>query len=135
MSKEKPIPDGSADVLLDALGLYMVDLEIRCHVVPWASGKIEFCVLGRTVGPNDQRRYAQVTNLALKTVDEGTPLEPTFALGRENVQALMDELWRIGVRPTEAHGPGELEATKAHLRDMRILVANALDVPEMRPSR
>ena len=109
---------------------HMVDLEIRCHGVPW-QGAVEFCVLGRTIGPNDQRRYSQVTNLVLKAVDEHEPLEPTFRLRHDNVQALMDELWRIGVRPTEAAGPGELEATKAHLRDMRLLVANALDIPEL----
>ena len=128
MSKEKALP---GEIPLDTLGQYLVDLEIRCHVVPW-NGKVEFCVLGRTIGPSDGRRYAQVTNLVLKTVDEFTPLEPTFKLGRDNVQALMDELWRIGMRPTEASGPGELEATKAHLRDMRLLVAKALDVPELR---
>ena len=131
MSKEKGLP---GEIPLYTLSQYLVDLEIRCHMVPW-NAKVEFCVLGRTIGPTDGRRYAQVTNLVFKTVeDEGgaSPLEPTFALSRENVQALMDELWRIGLRPTEAKAPGELEATKAHLRDMRLLVANALDIPELK---
>ena len=112
MSKEKALP---GEIPLDALGRCLVDLEMRCHTVPW-DGKVEFCVLGRTIGPNDGRRYAQVTNLVLKTVDEFTPLEPTFKLGRDNVQALMNELWRLGMRPTEASGPGELEATKVALK-------------------
>ena len=128
MSKGQGLP---GEIPLDTLGQCLVDLEIRCHAVPW-NGKVGFCVLGRTVGPDAGRRYAQVTNLLLESVDEDASLEPTFELGRDNVQALMDELWRIGVRPTEATGPGELEATKAHLRDMRALVANALDIPELK---
>jgi len=47
------------------------------------------------------------------------------------VQALMDELYRLGARPTEHGTAGELEATRAHLQDMRVLVAQALDTPEL----
>lgn len=112
----------------------LVDLEIRCHHVPW-DGRTAFCLMGQSIGPNSERRPFMATNVTFEPVKEGELLKPTFKLRRDQVQALMDELWRVGVRPTDAKGPGELEATKAHLRDMRFLVASALDVPELRPSR
>lgn len=108
----------------------IADLEIRCHTVPW-DGRVEFCIVGRSIGPTESRRYAQVTNLVLKTLEEGELLEPTFRLRHENVQALMDELYRAGVRPSEQGTAGELAATKAHLKDMRALVAQALDIPTL----
>ena len=89
----------------------MVDLEIRLHNVPW-DGKVAFCVVGRTVAPNDARRYAMVTSMILEPVAEGDLLKPTFQLRRDQVQALMDELYRIGFRPSEEGTAGELAATK-----------------------
>lgn len=57
----------------------------------------------------------------------GTALQPTFSLYYEQAQQALDELWKCGFRPSwETQGPGELEATKAHLKDMRALLAEAL---------
>jgi uncharacterized protein YaaQ len=54
---------------------------------------------------------------------------PTMTLDNDFAQTLMDELWRTGFRPTEAAGSvGQLDATLAHLDDMRVLVAHALKV-------
>jgi len=107
----------------------MVEPEIRLNVQPWKSHKVQFLVLGRTIGPYDRQKYAVVTNLMLETVDEGEMFPgPTFELTRANCQGLMDELWRIGLRPSEVDSPGELRATKNHLADMRKLVASALDL-------
>jgi hypothetical protein len=48
-------------------------------------------------------------------------LTPTSA------QQLMDELWHVGLRPSEGTGSaGSLAATQRHLHDMRALVAKAL---------
>jgi hypothetical protein len=112
----------------------LTDLEIRCHHVPW-DGRTAFCLMGRDVAPNDRRRYYMATNVTFEPVEEGQELQPTFKLRRDQVQALMDELWRVGVRPSEAGSAGELEATKAHLRDMRALVGKSIDVPELRGNR
>ena len=47
----------------------------------------------------------------------------TFELPARMAQSLINELWSLGLRPTEAKYPqGELNATKAHLEDMRTLV-------------
>jgi len=112
----------------------MTGLEIRCYSVPW-NGKVSFCLLGRPVGPEGERQYFMATNVTFEPIAEGETLQPTFSLRRDQVQALMDEMYRIGVRPTEQGTAGELEATKSHLKDMRNLVASALEVPELRSSR
>lgn len=45
---------------------------------------------------------------------------PTFSLGPNQAQTLMDDLWAAGVRPTEGTGSaGSLKATEKHLADMR----------------
>jgi hypothetical protein len=45
---------------------------------------------------------------------------PTGRMEPEAAQALMDQLWDIGFRPTRAEGSaGTLEAVKYHLEDMR----------------
>lgn len=47
----------------------------------------------------------------------------------EQAQQLMDALWASGFRPVDGHGStGQLGAVQEHLRDMRLLVANVLDV-------
>ncbi len=52
-------------------------------------------------------------------------IEPfMFFDGPEKLQGLFDDMWRIGLRPTEkADGyKAELAATKTHLNDMRNIV-------------
>lgn len=112
----------------------MTGLEIRCYSVPW-NGKVSFCLLARPIGPEGERQYFMATNVTFEPICEGETLKPTFSLRKDQVQALMDELYRIGVRPSEQGTTGELEATKAHLKDMRNLVATTLEVPELRTSR
>lgn len=58
-----------------------------------------------------------------------TPEEAVFegayamVLKRDDLQSLMDELWSVGVRPSEGTGSaGSLAATERHLKDMRSLV-------------
>ncbi len=60
---------------------------------------------------------------------EGCLVEPSFVLGMDNAQELMDYLWHAGLRPTEGSGSaGSLRATEKHLADMRKLVASKLEV-------
>jgi hypothetical protein len=55
--------------------------------------------------------------------DEGVEQPPTFTLKDEECQNLIDELWRVGFRPSEGSGSaGSLAATERHLADMRHLV-------------
>jgi hypothetical protein len=58
---------------------------------------------------------------------EGDWVEPTFVLGRDEAQQLIDELWRTGMRPTEGAGSaGQLASTERHLEDMRRITFHKL---------
>lgn len=53
---------------------------------------------------------------------------PSFNLSHTDAQALMDELWNCGLRPTEGTGSaGALAATQKHLEDERQMVKRLLD--------
>lgn len=48
---------------------------------------------------------------------------PALVMQVDEGQALMDELWQLGLRPSEGTGSaGSLAATQRHLEDMRALV-------------
>jgi len=49
--------------------------------------------------------------------------QPALTLSKESAQSFMDELWNVGIRPSEGTGSaGQLAATQKHLDDMRRLV-------------
>jgi len=72
------------------------------------------------------RLYALVSDLIMTTYDEKSFVEyinPSFTLDYSDAQALMDDLWNCGLRPSEGTGSaGALAATQKHLEDMRKLV-------------
>jgi hypothetical protein len=52
---------------------------------------------------------------------------PILTVGQESLQTLMDELWNVGIRPTEGHGStGQLAATEKHLDHTARLLDSAL---------
>lgn len=56
--------------------------------------------------------------LTMRVIDPGQalPSEPVVNVGQEALQSLIDEIWRLGIRPTEGHGStGHLAATEKHL--------------------
>ena len=65
------------------------------------------------------RPYRTTTEL----LEVGSYPEPLLSLEMAESQALMDQLWDCGVRPSEGSGSaGALLATQKHLADMRALV-------------
>lgn len=95
--------------------------RLRCSKAPW-SGKIDFLLAGRSSG-----KLHVAKPVTIETMDETgfghAHIEPTFSLDHEDAQALMDELWVCGLRPSEGAGSaGALAATQRHLEDMRRLV-------------
>lgn len=95
---------------------------------------------GDTVGlhiieemPNGNRYIAGPVACAQRIDDDYAvqlPASVTLNQRRGEAQQLMDELWRIGLRPTEGSGSaGSLAATQEHLKDMRALVANYASLP------
>lgn len=66
-----------------------------------------------------------VTSCVLEQVERNTvpATETGIRFTREDAQRLMDELWGVGLRPSEGSGSaGSLAATERHLADMRALV-------------
>ena len=59
--------------------------------------------------------------LALEAIEDGASVEaPVLTLTTSEAQALIDELWHAGLRPSEGSGSaGSLAATERHLADMR----------------
>ncbi len=107
----------------EGLGL---NLEIRCHVAPWEK-IIKFLLLSNPRYSGDKRYVA--TNVTFEEYKDGQALEPTFKVSHLQAQALLDELWRCGIRPSNGEGSvGQLAATEKHLADMRAIVANKLEV-------
>lgn len=65
--------------------------------------------------------------LTLQNCEPGDRMQPAFYLRMQEAQELMDELWRCGVRPTEAAGSaGQAAAMQKHLDDMRTVAWHAL---------
>ena len=53
--------------------------------------------------------------------------EPCLYLRHDECQGLIDELWRVGFRPSEGTGSaGALKATQDHLSDMQKIVFKLL---------
>lgn len=49
--------------------------------------------------------------------------EPTTVLSRDEMQAMFNQLWKLGFRPMDGTGnSGHIEAMRNHLEDMRKLV-------------
>ena len=90
-------------------------IKIRAQSAPWMRA-IQFLVISeKAIG----------TSVVMEE-KEGREMEarkPTFSLGVQEAQTLMDDLWQCGLRPTEGTGSaGSLRATERHLEDMRRLV-------------
>jgi len=97
-------------------------LSIRAQSAPWYDG-VEFLIFDR-----DQLNKTRgvVSNIEFTTVEEAEIARPTLTLPIEVVQMLFNDLWQCGLRPTiDKHdSPGELRATKEHLKDLQKLVFN-----------
>jgi len=70
--------------------------------------------------------FSYAENIQMKSVteeNEGIYIDPVMTLTKNEVQKWLDELWELGIRPSNGSGDGNtIEATKYHLEDMRSLV-------------
>ncbi len=59
--------------------------------------------------------------------DEAARRAPSLSIPEGTAQMLMDQLWRCGLRPTEARsGAGTVEAMQRHLDDLREIAFHQL---------
>lgn len=69
--------------------------------------------------------------LAFQAVPRGklAPQQPVLELSISDAQQLMDELWNVGLRPSEGSGSaGQLAAVQNHLEDMRTIAMSQLGI-------
>ena len=87
--------------------------QLRAQSALWRNG-VEFLLI---------QGSAHGKSVVMEESEPGVHAEPTFSLGIDEAQILMDDLWNAGLRPTEGSGSaGALAATQRHLEDMRKLV-------------
>ena len=61
--------------------------------------------------------------------EPGMMVEPGLRFSPEEAQQILNELWRIGLRPKDGNGAvAHTEAIQGHLSDMRKIVASKLKV-------
>ena len=85
------------------------------------------CTPIKTVGVKRIRSY--VDTLEFVEHDPNSILTPCMMLMPSAAQALMDDLWTAGVRPTEGAGSaGAMAATQRHLDDLRKIVSSQIKV-------
>ncbi|MFK5283418.1 hypothetical protein ACI3PL_27980, partial [Lacticaseibacillus paracasei] len=59
-------------------------------------------------------------NIMMETIEEGQIISPSLEITQTAAQALIDQLWNCGLRPTEGSGSaGSLAATERRLRDIQ----------------
>ena len=98
--------------------------EVFCQREPWWR-KVCFYIKETKWSPDriETAVGLPVTMKVLTAEHEGMEYPPAFELADEQAQQFIDELWRVGFRPSEGSGSaGSLAATERHLADMRALV-------------
>lgn len=102
------------------------------HIAPYGASTDIF--FGGYSDDGTQVIYTKPAEIICEKVESGFSAkgdthEPMLSLtphhSDESLQSLMDELWRIGVRPKDIGTAGHLAATRQHLADMRTLVEKA----------
>lgn len=69
------------------------------------------------------------TRIEFETVERYSYTQPSFRLERHEAQALMDELWSQGLRPTQGkQSEGMFDAQGRHLEDMRTIAFAKLNI-------
>lgn len=103
----------------------MRNLKVMAALNRFGLGGVEFLLF--TEDAMGRRCVAEACSF--REVDESHVPTPSFTLDRTAAQALMDQLWDCGLRPTEGTGSaGAMAAVQAHLKDMRALAGKALGV-------
>lgn len=80
-------------------------------------------------------RTSEALPIVFRDVDENAIREvprPAIELSREAAQELLEELWRLGFRPSKEGSEGQLAAVTRHLEDQRALSWRLLDLVAQR---
>lgn len=84
------------------------------------------------MGIEDERgNLSRAQPVVFEVVKDGDAVtgQPMLKLRPNEAQTLMDELWTVGLRPTQGQqSEGQMTATTRHLNDMRAIVATVAKV-------
>lgn len=79
--------------------------------------------------PSEQGGYVVAQPVVMEPIAEGETADPFMRLNPADAQQLMDELWRLGIRPSQEQGSiGQAAAMLRHLDDMRTIAFHTLKV-------
>ncbi len=70
-------------------------------------------------------------SLNMEAYDVGSALSPSPAIMVEDdiLQSLMDQLWRLGIKPSDyVDNRGQVTAMAEHISDMRMVVKKAMKI-------
>lgn len=77
----------------------------------------------RIAQENTPRTYAHMQPATFVETPRGTFVGEAFQLDESGAQEMMNELWRLGIRPTDNTGStGHLRAVENHVTDLREIV-------------
>lgn len=103
----------------------LLPLEFMARREDWQNG---ISVYMRKCTFNVHTAFAEPVVMRVVEPDEFMPA-PMLRLSIHEAQQLIDELWQCGLRPTEGTGSaGSLAATQAHLKDMRAIAFDLLQM-------
>jgi hypothetical protein len=78
---------------------------------------------------DDKGNFVVARPVEMHEAAEGERVDPCLSIRPEAAQQLMDELWGIGVRPSQEEGStGQAAAMQRHLDDMRTITFHTLKV-------
>jgi hypothetical protein len=108
----------------------MTNPEIFVDVCPYAD-RVDLRVRDglQIIGGNVAKRGEWMKEPIFVKVKEGAIPPIAMSLQTTEAQALMDRLWKAGLRPTEGSGSaGALSATERHLKDMQKIAFDTLGI-------
>jgi hypothetical protein len=105
----------------DEFNLNDYELHIYASDAPWYDG-IEILIFGKKLDEYLPKKYKFVLGGSPEIVEAGMKTSATLVISRQEGEALMNQLWYCGLRPSEVGSAGQLQATEKHLEDMRQLV-------------
>ena len=103
-----------------------MDKRVTWHIQDDMAYRDALCVY--RVEKEDGRRFMTAVEMRLTEVEPGLiGPGPMLELPPDEAQQLMNELWRVGIRPKDGSGAlAHVDAMKAHLADMRQIVFDNL---------
>ena len=87
--------------------------------IAWAESLDVYVLVTDAQGRRAMWNPVEVKTLPDQDIAVARDVPPAFDLQLQDAQQLMDELWHVGLRPSEGTGSaGALAATQAHLKEM-----------------